>query len=164
MELELWRYSSGEQATLGVLFELGAPPNGRRFLCFTLEDEYRAVKVAGSTRIPAGRYRLALRTEGGFHGRYSDRFPDIHKGMLHVLDVPGFTWILVHVGNDDEDTDGCILVGDTAQQNVTDKGMVGASVAAYRRIYPRIAFALLADQEVWLNVVDGDVPTEHLVA
>ena len=37
-------------------------------------------KVYGETRIPAGTYKLKLRTEGGYHQKYSKRFPDIHRG------------------------------------------------------------------------------------
>ncbi len=50
----------------------------RRFVCFGLEDEYRADKVANETRIPAGRYKVGVRTEGGFHARYTHKFADIH--------------------------------------------------------------------------------------
>ena len=63
------------------------------FVCFGLEDEYREEKVSEETRIPAGTYRVTLRTEGSHHSRYSTKFPDFHKGMLHIRDVPNFKWI-----------------------------------------------------------------------
>lgn len=147
LEFLALRFSSGAESTLGALFELGirtayAPPaTDRRFLCFLIEDQWQPSKVPGETRIPAGRYRIRLRRFGGFHARYSARFPDMHAGMLELLDVPGFTDILVHCGNGDNDTAGCLIVADHAFQNVTARGRVEASEAAYRRVYPRIAQA-----------------------
>ncbi len=157
-QLEVWRYGSGHESSLGVLFMLRG--NRRRFLCFTLEDEFRSVKKYGETRIPPGRYRLTLRRRGGFHQRYAERFPDIHKGMLWLRDVPNFEYVLIHCGNTDDDTAGCILVGDMATQNVTSEGSLADSTAAYRRIYPTIAALLEAGETVWLQITDVDTPIE----
>lgn len=154
MLLEVVRFSSQEDSTLGALFDVS---RGRKFLCYTLEDEYREEKVHSETRIPAGTYDIKLRTEGGFHTRYLQKFPDIHKGMLHVQDVPGFEYILIHAGNDDDDTAGCLLVGDTSQQNITKDGFIGSSVDAYKRIYPKITNAVLNDRVV-ITYIDYDDP------
>ena len=102
MELEVLRFSSQEDSTSGLLFEIG--DLGRKFLCYTLEDERRALKVKGETRVPAGTYKIKLRKEGGFHSRYSKKYGSMHKGMLWLQDVPGFEWILIHTGNTDEHT------------------------------------------------------------
>ena len=106
MKITVNRIYSTEDATLSLVGVDG------QFFCFGLEDEYREEKVPKETRIPAGTYPVRLRTEGGLHGRYRRRFSDIHQGMLHVQDVPGFEYILIHVGNTDEDTAGCLLVGE----------------------------------------------------
>ncbi len=120
-----------------------------RFECFTLEDEARTEKVHGETRIPAGRFRVQLRTEGGFHQRYAAKFgPDFHQGMLHVTDVPGFEWILFHLGNTPQDTAGCLLVG----QQWNRAGWIGGSERAYRSFYPKAARKLARGEEVWLEV------------
>jgi hypothetical protein len=87
LELEVLRFSSEADSTHGLLFELSDV--GRRFLCYTLEDEARVLKVRGETRIPAGTYKIELRKEGGFHERYTKKYPGIHRGMLHITDVPG---------------------------------------------------------------------------
>ena len=71
MKFEVLRFSSQNESSLGLLFDV---TEGRKFLCFTLEDEARKVKVSGETRIPAGTYKLGLRTVGGFHGRYSKKY------------------------------------------------------------------------------------------
>jgi hypothetical protein len=155
MELEVLRFSSQEESTLGALFNT---TSGRKFLCFTLEDEHRVTKLHSDTRIPAGRYEIKLRTEGGFHNKYSLKFPDIHKGMLHLQNVPNFEYILIHAGNTDDDTAGCLLVGDTSQQNVTGDGFIGSSVDAYKRIYPPIANELLIGGQAFITYVDYDMP------
>lgn len=147
MNLELLRFASGRDSTLGALSINGD------FVCFTLEDERREVKVPGETRIPAGTYELALRTDGGMSPKYQVRFPDMHRGMLHVENVPGFEWIYFHVGNSDRHTAGCILVGDQAHQNVTERGLLAASVDAYRRLYVPVA-AAIASRRTTLTVVD----------
>lgn len=111
-----------------------------RFVCFGLEDEYRASKVPAETRIPAGIYTVKLRREGGFHQKYNAKFHDIHRGMLQVMDVPGFEYILIHVGNTDADTAGCLLVGQVCCAMPGDL-RIGSSVAAYRDLYPRLVHA-----------------------
>ena len=68
--------------------------------------------------------------------------------MLHVTDVPNFEYILIHTGNTDEHTAGCLLLGDTSQQNVSKEGFIGASTEAYKRVYPRIADAILSGDKV----------------
>nr|WP_321451045.1 DUF5675 family protein [uncultured Carboxylicivirga sp.] len=145
MELTVIPYSSQTHSTLGQLFING------QFACYTLEDEHRDFKLPGQTRIPEGRYQVVLRTEGTHHLRYKQKFPDIHHGMLHIIGVPGFKWILIHIGNDDEDTNGCLLVGDSAITNINQRGRILNSTIAYKRIYPLIADKLVSGEEVWIS-------------
>ena len=156
MYLEVLRFSSQEDSTSGILFEI--VDGKRKFLCYTLEDEYREEKLAGETRIPSGTYNITLRTVGGFHGRYSKKYGEMHKGMLWVRDVPGFEYILIHTGNTDEHTAGCLIVGDSQQNNaIKSDGFVGSSTQAYKRIYPPIAKALEQGEEVTITYVDFDM-------
>lgn len=154
MNLEVLRISSQKDSTSGVLFDV---VNGKRnFLCYTLEDEQRDVKVWGETRIPAGKYQLSLRKEGGFHSRYQAKYGDMHKGMIHVNDVPGFEYILWHTGNTDENTAGCLLLGNTQSSNLVQKdGFVGSSVNAYKDVYPYVA-AAISQGDVWVTYTDYD--------
>jgi len=161
MELEVIRFSSGTDSTSGILLEVDKTspnPHGegfrckRKFLAYTLEDEYREQKEFGETRIPDGKYQLGLRTIGGYNQKYSKRFADIHIGMLHVLDVPNFEYILIHCGNTDEHTAGCLLVGDSQENNQIKKdGFIGKSTQAYKRIYPRIAEAIDCGEKVTIT-------------
>ena len=156
MKYEVLRVSSQKDSTSGLLFEVN---NGKRtFLCYTLEDEQRDVKVWGETRIPAGTYKLGLRTEGGFHNRYLSKYgADFHKGMIWVLDVPGFEWILWHSGNTDENTAGCLLLGNTQTSNLVAKdGFIGSSRDAYKLVYPRVLAAIESGLDVEVEYIDYD--------
>ena len=154
MKLKVIRFSSQSDSTSGLLFDV---TNETKFLCYTLEDERRKEKVMSETRIPAGVYSILLRKEGGFHGRYTKKYGDMHKGMLHVQDVPNFKWILIHTGNTDEHTAGCLILGDSQENNVLMKdGFIGRSVQAYKRVYPPIAEALENGEEVTIEYIDLD--------
>jgi len=155
LKYEVLRISSGKDSTSGLLFEIN---NGKRtFLAYTLEDEQRDVKVWGETRIPAGTYKLKLRTEGGFHSRYVGKYGAMHKGMIWVQDVPGFEYILWHTGNTDEHTAGCLILGNTQTNNrIAKDGFIGSSVDAYKFVYPRVAAAIESGQDVEVTYIDYD--------
>lgn len=122
--------------------------------CFGLEDEFRENKVPKETRIPSGTYKVSVRTEGGFHNRYSTIFSEIHQGMLHIMDVENFTLILIHCGNTHEDTAGCLIIG--ASVNATEGDIsIGNSRAAYRRFYPKVIKAAL-DGSLEIEFIDSD--------
>ena len=147
MDVDVIRFNSKSDYTDGLLYING------EFKVYTLEDEERTIKVSGETRIPNGRYKRALRTEGGFHNRYLKKYgAGFHKGMLWVKDVPNFEYILIHVGNTDDDTAGCLLTG--MSNNADAAGFIGGSTEAYKKIYPEISNALLNGEDVWINYKD----------
>jgi len=154
MKLELYRFSTQNESTLGILYLVNDGTNQKDFLCFTLEDEKRSVKVYGETRIPQGTYKIEYRKEGGYHNKYTKRFPSIHRGMLEVRDVPNFTHILLHCGNTDNDTDGCLLVGNVISQNITKDGFLGQSTDCYKRIYPILADILDKQKQLSIKIIN----------
>ena len=94
--VNLYRYIYNEECTIGRLYI------GNKLICYTLEDVLRplGIKVYGQTCIPAGSYELVC--------HHSTRF---NCTLPYVKEVPNFTSILLHVGNTDKDTRGCILCG-----------------------------------------------------
>ena len=156
MILEVLRISSQKDSTSGILFDI--TDNKRKFLCYTVEDEYRATKVMHETRIPAGVYQLTLRSEGGFHSRYISKYgADWHRGMIYVNNVPGFEYILWHTGNTDESTSGCLILGDSQTSNLVQAdGFVGSSVNSYKKVYPIVRDAILSGEKVLVKYVDFD--------
>ncbi|MDR1455868.1 MAG: DUF5675 family protein [Tannerella sp.] len=107
MELKLHRRFSGKDYTVGALYVNGA------YFCDTLEDadrglmqtmpaeEIRRKKVTHETAIPTGVYRVTV-----------TRSPAKRRMLPRLLDVPGFSGILIHRGNTKNDSSGCILVGE----------------------------------------------------
>ena len=155
MKLDVIRTQFGKDATNGMLFLDGI------FECFTLEDEVRLdKKVMSETAIPLGEYEIKLRTEGGFHSKYTARYGDMHKGMLWLQDVPTFKWILIHVGNTDESTAGCLLLGETQQDLDKGKdGFIGGSGDAYKKMYPKVAEAILSGEKVTIQYSNISMPS-----
>ena len=146
MKLTVVRTQFGTDATNGILLVDGL------FECYTLEDQYQAVKVMHETCIPEGTYDIKFRTVGGFHSKYSERYGNAHYGMLHLQDVPNFTYILIHAGNTDEHTSGCLIVGETQQDlDISDDGFIGHSGKAYSKLYNKVAKELLLGKEVTIE-------------
>ena len=154
MRLELYRYSSEKDSTLGILMLVDDETDKKDFLCFTLEDEKREVKVYGETRIPEGTYQIKYRKEGGYNNKYTKRFPNIHRGMLHITDVPNFEYILIHCGNDTSHTHGCLLVGDVISQNISKEPFLGQSSNCYKRIYPILADILESQKQLSIKIIN----------
>lgn len=148
MDIKVYRYNSDDDHSNSVILVNG------RYQCDGLEDEYRATKEMHETRIPAGCYKIEFRTTGGFHARYLDRYGATwHKGMLWIKEVPGFEFILIHSGNHDDHTSGCLLVG---RANANDANFVGSSRDTYEKFYPKVRNALLRGEEVWIEFINLD--------
>lgn len=146
MKLTVVRTQMGTDATNGILLIDNV------FEAYTLEDQYQAVKVMHETCIPEGTYDIKFRTVGGFHTKYAERYGNAHYGMLHLQDVPNFTYILIHAGNTDEHTSGCLIVGETQQDlDLSEDGFIGHSGKAYSKMYNKVAKELLLGGEVTIE-------------
>jgi hypothetical protein len=143
MKLRVDRIKMNENTTTGSLFI------NDKYMCDTLEDPVRDKKIYGRTAIPQGTYKLELNQLVEMNKRYKERFPDIHKGMLHVMDVPNYTWILIHCGATAEDTAGCLLLG---KDDGADK--IKNSSDTYKRVYPIIAGAISRGEEVTIEYIN----------
>ena len=141
------RLFRNSEETIGIFSTEG------KIICHSLEDEKRTIKVFGETRIPAGTYNVTLRTEGGHHKRYKKMF-SFHRGMLHIRDVPNFKWILIHIGNNEDDTAGCILPGIDAHIGTQNRYRILSSTIAYKRLYKLMSKPLLRGDQVLLNIRD----------
>lgn len=138
MKLKLHRKYIKNDYTIGDLYLV---ENGKDiWLCNTLEDKVRDLnkdgdlndvgegKVYGQTAIPYGTYKIDMETPSPKFSNYR-KYPVYSKygGKLpRLLNVNGFDGVLIHIGNTNRDTFGCILVG----QN-KEKGKVLNSTATF---------------------------------
>lgn len=116
IKLILNRIAKKDHYTIGKLYVNGT------FVCNTLEDkdrgltqsmsldEIKSKKVYGETAIPSGTYKVDMNTVSS---RFKDRsWAKPYGGKLpRLVDVPGYQGVLIHVGNTDADSLGCVLTG-----------------------------------------------------
>ena len=102
INLLIIRDTFSDKSTIGKLFI-----NGELF-CDTLENPY-INNERNISCIPAGQYKVRLRL-----ARESATRDYLH---LLVQDVPDRSYILFHRGNTAKDTRGCILVGQSREQD-----------------------------------------------
>ena len=73
------------------------------------------------------------------------------------MDVPNFEYILLHCGNTDENTAGCLLLGDSQENNqIIKDGFIGKSTNAYKRVYKIISDKLQRGETVSIEYIDFD--------
>lgn len=121
--------------------------------CYVIEDPPQIKKIPGQTRIPAGTYEITLRTEGGFHKRYSRRFPSMHKGMLWIRNITNFQYCYYHRGNDHKDTRGCPLPVTTLSLS-ENNFWGGASTDAYIKFYKKLMKFFERNERVYVTIID----------
>jgi len=119
MDLNVKRLEFSEESTVGELSING------QFECYTLEDKVRPVKIKGKTAIPAGRYEVII--------NFSQRF---QRQLPLLLKVPDFEGVRIHPGNTAANTEGCILVGETKNEN-----FIGNSRLAFDRLFEKLKAA-----------------------
>lgn len=147
MDIQIRTLIEDEFSTIGCLSIDGIG------FCFTLEDEYREVKVKGETRIPRGIYKLGIRKElSGLTRKYRDKY-DWFENHIQILDVPDFNYVYIHVGNYETHTDGCILLGNSATKRNSKADMIGNSVDAFKEFYLKIYPLLKCGEDINLTVI-----------
>ena len=132
MILTLLRYKTVNGTTTGKIYLGGA------FVCHTLEDAIRDVKIKGETAIPAGTYKIAV--------TMSNRFK---KPLPLLLNVPNYEGIRIHPGNTKEDTEGCILPGTTVS---SDGKAVYNSRIAFNKLFALIQAAVDKNEPVTIDI------------
>lgn len=126
--------------TLSVLSIDGVPE------CFICEDQVRApgVKVMHETAIPAGTFNVIYNRSPKFSALAGH---DVYRPRLE--NVPGFDGVLIHTGNTENDSSGCLLPGDAIGLGGIPPGM---STPAYNRLEAKIKAALHRGDRVLLTI------------
>jgi hypothetical protein len=132
MEFTLHSTKYDAVSTEGMLYD----SSGFRF--FTLELPW----INGLTgAIPAGRFQVVLGPSPKFEGSSDPWVQQYAKLMPHLLNVPNRSYIMIHWGNEAKDTDGCILVGETAGVD-----FIGSSRKAFEKLYGLLRGPALAGE------------------
>jgi hypothetical protein len=143
MKLKLLRRFRGETYTIGSLYIDG------KYFCDVLEDKDRGltqsmtlseiakIKVMHQTAIPTGTYKVIANLS-----------PAKKRMLPRLLDVPGFSGILVHRGNTKDDSSGCLIVGENKV-----KGMVINSTQYEKRLVEILTEAQDKGEEITIEIV-----------
>ncbi|EKI3409008.1 hypothetical protein PEZ16_001850, partial [Campylobacter jejuni] len=104
------------------------------FECFALEEDKEGLESGKDLRIPEGNYNLRRHTPSRFENTLRSITKKDDDTMINVYndDVPSSRAILIHWGNTDKDTQGCILLGLTKDNN---NESVGQSRLACKEFY-----------------------------
>lgn len=152
MNITIKRTFKADKYTIGKLYVNGI------YECDTLEDtdrgltknsslsEIQSKKVYGETAIPTGTYKIDMNTVSP---KFKDRsWAKFCGGKLpRLIDVPGYSGVLIHVGNKPADTLGCILVGDNKI-----KGQVINSTSTFQELYSLMLKAKVAGEEITVTI------------
>ena len=143
LHLILLRKYRKEAYTIGQLY------NGNTYLCNTVEDTDRGLhsnmaaaqiaklKIKGQTAIPTGSYKVEVTDS-----------PKFKRPLPLVLNVPGFSGIRIHRGQNANSTEGCIIPGEN-----TATGRVTNSEKYEKLIVAAIAAAEAKKEDVWLTII-----------
>ena len=154
MELTVKRIAKKENYTIGKLYVDGS------YICDTLEDKDRGLnnhmtlaeikrkKVYAKTAIPTGKYEVLMDI---CSPKYSQKpkWKEYNGGFMPRLkDVPGYSGVLIHPGNTENDTMGCLLVGENKAV-----GKVLYSEATFKRLYPILLDAHNRGEKITVEVI-----------
>lgn len=134
MKLELKRGIKTPRYTIGRLYIDG------KYFCDTLEDTDRGLKqsdslvvikskkIYGETAIPTGTYKVTLDIVSPKFKTKS--WAQFCNGKLpRLLNVPSYEGVLMHVGNSERDSLGCLLIGKQSGDKLIN------SVATFQQLY-----------------------------
>ena len=159
MKLTLKRTRKSTACTIGELSING------KFFCYTLEDRDRGlnsamsaetikkIKVAGETCIPTGTYTIDMDTPSP---KYAARganstYAPIGFKVPRLVDVPGYSGVLIHIGNYPRDTEGCILV---AEAVASSGEAINNSKSAFFALYDILKKAQDKGQKITITITD----------
>lgn len=136
MNAVLLRTKSDDYQTTGVFSLLDE--SGFLFNCFSLELPHKRNQTSIS-RIPSGRYLCKK--------RHSKKY-----GWHYILDnVPNRSYILIHFGNYNRDTKGCILLG---KDLIDINGDGKLDVTSSRKTMEKLLS--IASESFYMDIVDID--------
>lgn len=152
LEIHLKRAYCGERYTIGHITIEDNP-----FKCDSIERTVRDLnrngkfdngekKIKGNTAIPFGRYEVTMRVISPAYSK-KKAFAFTGGRMPRLLNVPEFDGILIHTGNTEKDSLGCIVVGLNKV-----KGQVVESMVTFKQLFKILDDAYKAGREIYITI------------
>ncbi|TEY10458.1 hypothetical protein ELQ17_01860 [Campylobacter sp. US18a] len=133
MKIAINRRYTGKTCVIGKFKVLNDDDN-ILFQCFSLEEDKEGLESGKDLRVPEGIYNLRRHSPSRFQNTLRSITKKDDDKMINVYndDVSSSRAILIHWGNTDKDTQGCILLGLTKDNN---NESIGQSRQACKEFY-----------------------------
>ncbi|AUG27106.1 hypothetical protein BOI81_02175 [Campylobacter coli] len=133
MKIKIIRRYTGKTCVIGK-FKVLDDEEKILFECFSLEEDKEGLESGKDLRIPEGNYNLKRHSPSRFENTLRSITKKDDDTMINVYndDVPSSRAILIHWGNTNKDTQGCILLGHTKDNN---NESIGQSRQACKEFY-----------------------------
>ncbi|ELY7014344.1 hypothetical protein SNU67_000281 [Campylobacter coli] len=133
MKIKIIRRYTGKTCVIGK-FKVLDDKEKILFECFSLEEDKEGLESGKDLRIPEGIYDLKRHSPSRFENTLRSITKKDDDTMINVFNekVPFDRHILIHWGNTDKDTKGCILLGLTKDNN---NESIGQSRQACKEFY-----------------------------
>lgn len=112
MDMVLIRTEFREDGIFGILMD----SDGVGFECRTLEHAYGQNGDGWAPKLPPGEYTCVK-------GMHTLEHHPVPFEAFEVMNVPGHVGILFHIGNFNNDSDGCILLGMDVSKDPQSPGL-----------------------------------------
>lgn len=153
MNIKLKRIAKKSDYTIGKIYIDGV------YFCDSIEDKDRGlkqsmtldqikkIKVMHKTAIPTGTYEITLKVKSPKYSKKSYFVNLCNAFMPRLLNVPGYEGVLIHTGNTQDDSSGCIVVG---QNKVV--GKVINSKQTFEKLYPVLKQASDKGEKITITI------------
>lgn len=112
------------------------------------ESKIKELKKPSITAIPRGTYEITLDVISPKFSKVSF-YKEVCNGKLpRLLNVKGFEGILIHAGNTDKDSEGCLLVGVNLK-----KGKVLNSRETFKKLYKLLKDRRIKGEKITIKIL-----------
>jgi hypothetical protein len=112
------------------------------------ESKIKELKKPSITAIPRGTYEITLDVTSPRFSKVSF-YKEVCNGKLpRLLNVKGFEGILIHAGNTDKDSEGCLLVGVNLE-----KGKVLNSRETFKKLYKLLKDRKIKGEKITIKIL-----------
>ena len=151
MDLFLVRDTFTKKSTTGPLYlqSMVDEKLSLKRLCYILEDVCRQefgkpwtsdLKIPKQTAIPYGTFEVIYNMS-----------PSKHIMLPRLVNVPDFVGVLIHSGNDAEDSDACLLTGTTRSKDYVFE----SKKALNEVVIPLVKKTVESGERIWLHIIKG---------